>query len=314
MARKGGKRRCDKGKPCGLTCIPRYKICRVGMPDVISKYLTFLSRKANNTPKKFKVKNKKVATLSPLTNSDQFLKRITETDGFYTPKIKELHMAIGRIFGGGRHFKRNNEEVYNSKEQEDRFNRIREGIVKRIGVDRFKDGIDALVKYTKDEFYGPIRDAQRGTFKKKNADRKDELLKLAADLERLLAQPEMPRPEIEKFRGYKASPSQIREMVQRAQAQAVLSGSALSSWSSSLGQARKFSNLFIDDPSKTERVILRTINKVGGPIESVTRNDKEYEILTTSNVNHRYLNYNQINSKGITYHVFDLEEIPKSAE
>ena len=219
-------------------------------------------------------------------------------------------MEIGRIFGGGRHFKRNNEDVYTSKEQEEKFKKIRDNIVRRIGLEKFKDGIDALVKYTKDEFYGPIRDAQRGIFKKNVAEKRDELLKLGSDVERLLAQPEMPRPEIEKFRGYKASPSQVREMVQKAQAQTVLSGSALSSWSSSLGQARKFANLFIDDPSKTERVILRTINKVGVPIESVTRNDKEYEILTTKNVKHRYLGYNQIHSKGITYHVFDLEEIP----
>jgi plasmid stabilization system protein ParE len=310
MAKRSGKSRCDKGKPCGLTCIPRYKICRVGMPDVISKYLTFLSRKANNTPKRFRIKKKNSAVLSPLTTSDQFLKKITETDGFYSPKIKQLHMEIGRIFGGGRHFKRNNEDVYTSKEQEEKFKKIRDNIVRRIGLEKFKDGIDALVKYTKDEFYGPIRDAQRGIFKKNVAEKRDELLKLGSDVERLLAQPEMPRPEIEKFRGYKASPSQVREMVQKAQAQTVLSGSALSSWSSSLGQARKFANLFIDDPSKTERVILRTINKVGVPIESVTRNDKEYEILTTKNVKHRYLGYNQIHSKGITYHVFDLEEIP----
>lgn len=311
MAKRGKRRRCNKGKPCGLTCIPRGKICRVDMANVLSKYLTFLSRKANNVPKRFKIKQKKkIITLSPLTNSDEFLKKISETDGFYNPKIKELHMAIGRIFGGGLFFKRNKEEVYNSKEQEEKFNKIRNTIIKRIGLDNFKDGIDALVKYTKDGYYGPIRAAQRGIFNKKTADRKDELLKLAADIERMLAQPELPRPEIEKFRGYKASPSQIKEMVQKAQAQAVLQGSALSSWSSSLAQGRKFANLHIDDPSKTERVILRAINKVGVPIESVTRNDKEYEILTTKNVNHRYLGYKQIHSKGVTYHVFDLEEIP----
>lgn len=308
---KGKKNQCDKGKPCGMTCIPRSKICRVDTVSVISKYLTFLSRKVNKVPKKFKISKKNPKVLSPLTNSDQLLKKVDDTDGFYSPKIKQLHLHIGKVLGAGSWFKRNNEEVYGSKEEEEKFKAIRKRIEDRIGAEKFADGVRALVRYTKED-YKEMRDAQRGIFTKDTIKRKAELLKLAADLERLLAQPELIKPEIEKYRGYKASPSQLKEMIDRVKAQSVLDASALSSWSSSLGQARKFSNLHINDPTKTERIILRTINRMGVPVESVTGSPKEYELLTTKNVSHRYLGYKEIHSKGVTYHVFDLEELPKA--
>ena len=307
---KGKRRRCSKGKPCGATCIPRSKICRIEAADNISKYLTFLSRKAKNLPKRFKIKNKPSPALTPLSTSKEFLEKINNTDGFFSPLIKQLHLQIGKILGGGRWFKKNGEDVYGSKEEEERFRKVRSGLERRMGVEKLKDGITALVSYTKED-HKAMRDAQRGIFEKKNAGRKAELSKLSADLERLLAQPEFPKPEVEKFRGFKASPDQLRGMIENANGKVALPASALASWSTSLGQARKFSNLFIDDPSKTERVILRTINKLGVPIESVTGSPKEYEVLTPSSVNHRYVAYRQINSGGVTYHVFDLEESPK---
>lgn len=300
----GKRKRCKKGKSCGATCISGGKVCLVDLPWVSSNGL----KKVANTLQSSKKVGPKIK-LKKLETAQDFNNLLMDTDGFYNSSIEKMHMEMQKIFG------RSNGEyypIYSDRDEKIKYEAIRKKVANQLGNTSLADAYNALAKFT-GSYHKEIRDVQRGMEPEKHKDMKWKFKLWGQDIEKLLNVTVLPRPEVEKYRGFSVPPDHLQKMIQTAQARATLPASSTTSWSTSLDTARNFSELN-RKPENTEKIILRTVNKTGVPIESVSSVDTEYEVLTSKNSKYTYLKYtpitrvNPFTKQKEVFHVFDVAE------
>lgn len=307
----GKQKRCKKGKSCGATCISGSKVCLVDLPWVSSNGLTKVSKriqdasvkkpKAEPAPKPLPPKPK-APLLSPMETYDEMRQKVKDTyEVTQNPKLTTDSIEVSKIldhkntsFPSGSLYGPGEKDLYDS---------IRNG----IGVNSLAESKYALDRFTAsyDSAY-KMRQADRGA--KAYAVYRDD----ADALDRLLNRKELPKTEVEKFRGFRASPETLQEMIGGAKNKESFTHNSANSWSSALRIGQRFADReILERPGRTQHVIFRTINKRGVPIEFVTSVTNEDEILTPRNTSYKYLGYRAITSpNGKTYHVFDVEEFP----
>lgn len=303
----GKRKRCKKGKSCGASCIHAYKVCLVDLPWVSSSGLKKVANTVQSSKQDKSVKS--TVKLSKLETAKDFYDKLMDTDGFYSPSIEKMHMEMQKIFG------RSNGEylpIYTSSDEKSKYEGLRKVVATQLGDTTVADSYNALVQFT-GSYHKEIRDVQRGMEPEENKSMKWKFKLWGQDIEKLLGVSVLPRPEVEKFRGFSVPPEHLQKMIQTAQTRATLPASSTTSWSTSLDTARSFSDLN-RKPENTERVILRTINKTGVPIESVSSVESEFEMLTSKNSKYKYLNYrpitrvNPFTKQEEIFHVFDVAE------
>jgi hypothetical protein len=329
----GKSKRCKKGKSCGATCISGSKVCLVDLPWVSSNGLTKVSKKIQDAsgkkpksePKVEPTLKKPGITLSPLTTLDDLKNKVTETWTVAdNAKLTEDSKEVAKILE-----KRNSSypqmALYDPGDNV-KYDAIKDGIGRQLwqmvleesggGRDKYDPATGRMLlndgKYVLDRFTADydksyaIRQADRGN-PAFNHHRDD-----ADALDRLLRVKELPRTEVEKFRGFRATPERLQEMVDGAKNKESFKQGSVNSWSSAMRVGQQFANREINEhPDRTERVIFRTINKRGVPIEFVTSVTNEDEILTPRNTDYKYMGYRSITTEaGRVYHIFDVEEMP----
>lgn len=302
-------RRCEKGKPCGDTCIERRKICQVELGQELTKPVIKTVAKVENRPSKPVEANDK--GLSKIDNYMDVYYKVRETNASSKkPEMLEGNSRVAKVLGiSNSSFP--GEELYSPGEKE-KYDILR----RKIGEQKLNDTAVAIQAFTLyPEVHMGVRTVERGEEPGRllNPTDKKRFTSYSNLINDFLTNKETPKPEIEKFRGFRASPEHLAEMVEAAKAKESFNNKSVSSWSSSLGIGRKFSDTEIfDKPDRTERVILRSINKRGVPIEFVTRARGEDELLTPKDTNYRYLGYRALHKTGtnIVYHIFDVEELP----
>ena len=307
-----GKKRCKKGKSCGATCINASKVCMVDLPWVSAQGLSKVSKEIqkvsnpNPQPKPIKEPEKSSIKLSSLENAEDFKKKVYDTyDVADNPKLKADSIEVARVLGT-KSTSFPYLGLYNSDGPEQKYKEIRK---KEEGI--LADGANALSAYTGSfDTAKAIRDADRGIYNPNFLDHEKERYKHLSDsLNNLLTSKVMPRTEVEKFRGFRATPESLTEMIESARNKENFTHDSTYSWSSALREGRRFANREIYQlPERTERVIFRTINKRGVPIEYVTNVSGEDEILTPRGTKYRYLGYRMVNDGNKDFHVFDVEE------
>jgi len=223
-----------------------------------------------------------------------------------------MHMEIQKILGFSNGLYN---PIYSSPEEEARYSEARRKLESSLGKTSLQDMEKAIRSFT-ESYYGEIRDIQRGKEIKQGLiyvppSMIPQLKTWGEDIERLLGSPTVPKPEVEKFRGLSVTPEHLSKIIENSRAKVTLPDSATSSWSTSLEVARNYSTVK-REPENTERVIFRTMNKTGVPIESLSGVSDEFEVLTSKNSRYKFYSYNPISYNGETYHVFNLEEIPGS--
>lgn len=303
-----GKKRCKKGKSCGATCINNYRVCMVDLPWVSAQALTKVSatiqsNKQVKPAKPVKVESHVMLGLDPLTDSAQFQKKLVDTKEFYNQGIREMNEEVQKIVG-----KSNGEYdvVFKDEAERLKYDGLRSRLAKELGNTSINEAFTALDNFTGDN-HKKIRDFQRDP-SQFSGNLKWSLKIWSTDIEKLINAPVLPKPAVEKFRGFRATPEHLADMIRTAKRRETLASKATASWSTSLDTAQGFAD-WKRSPESTERVILRTVNKAGVPVEHLTTNAGEYELLTSKNAQYTYLGYNTITlPSGNIYHVFDILE------
>lgn len=288
------KKKCDKGKSCGATCIDRGEICRKDLSDGTSGQMSKVSEKVSN-------KDGKSLTLDRLTSREDFDKKLASTKEGYNDGVKSVHQWVAKLLG--EKILTADDEIfppsYSSEAERQLFGKLRGSLSKGIGKESLPEVLKILRGLT-DREYTEIRNAQLGGKTNPREVRKAELL------EAFLSRKELNRPPVEKFRGVGVDDNDLSKMIEGARGGTRFNGMALSSWSTDLGTAKRFAD---DNDFYDNKVILRTINTKGVPIGGVSTSEEEYEVLTPRTANYRHLGYSTIKYVGETYRVIDLEEV-----
>lgn len=248
-----------------------------------------------------KVKSGLAQKMDKLLTTSDFADKISQTQGFYNEKIKAMHTWMEKLLGKAvlpAHLW----PSYGSDAEKGFFEKLRDKFLKGFagGQLEAKEAYDALRMFTGNT-YTEIRKVQKGESNDPKYRRMGEVL------EKLLASPQADKPEVEKFRGIAVSSTALKGMIKSASKGGDYGSGALSSWSTALRTARNFSGK--TEGNRTERVILRAINKVGVPIGTISSVSHENEVLTPGTAKYKYVNYRPIEYGGEKYHVFDLEEL-----
>lgn len=308
--RKPGKKRCGTGKSCGATCIAKYKVCRMDFPEMLSSDVSALSSKLLPNRKE-KMMSGPTSRLNPISSEEDFKKKLSETKGNYNSDIENAHAWVKRLLG-----KEITESLdpglakigllklptYESEESSKSFDKLRSSLISGMGESNVTGAIKAIKDFTMGE-YPEIRGSQMGRPEHR------EYLSKANSIEALIDRKEVIKPPVEKFRGIVVTNDALQGMIESSKNNGNFPGVALASWSTELKTSKRFTDHIVH---KTEdgnnRVILRAINSRGIPIGSVSSTGKEYEILTPSKANYKYLGYNSVVVNGLTFHIFDVEE------
>lgn len=296
----GKRKRCKKGKSCGASCISSSKFCLVDLPWVSSSGLNKVAKVIQDNKGKAKPEPEEPGIkLSPLSTEDQFYDKMSDTgtipDG---SKLEEDSIDVAKVLGIKNYaYPRYN--LYGPKEEPE-YDAIRA----KIGETAVSDGVYAMKKFTgSNSMSYNIGQADKGSPLYSG------YTKLSNDLNKLLTLEELPKTEVEKFRGFRASPDRLDLMIESATKGESFKHDRLYSWSSSLEVGKSFADeVLAKAPDRTERVIYRTVNKRGVPIEYVSSLTDEYEVLTPRNTKYKYIAYRVINVEGQDYHIFDVEE------
>lgn len=297
-------KRCDKGKSCGATCIDRDEICRKDLPPSVSDGLTKVSE--------LKSQSKPQLKLSLLTTEESFKEKIKTSEGLYDQNLKNLHSYTGKLLGkvsketDGYTSALEDYKGFKDDEERKKFSKIRSDLIRELGdgdkvrgEKLLKAAIMSIYRFTGLD-YPEMRQAQMG------ADLNPKYLKRAKIVERLINDPRVEKPMVEKFRGKRVTIDTLKGMIRSANAGREFDGKALSSWSTQLSSAKDFADRHQD--GRSQRVILRAINTKGMSVMQISGSSHEHEILTSGTARYRYLKHNPIVVDGVTFHVFDVEE------
>lgn len=246
----------------------------------------------------------KLPSLKPLNTSKQFEDRDKKTDGL-SKKMEQLSLEVAKLLGTTNRGYVDFDELYRNENEKDSYDRLRVALIRGGKIASFSDAVVALEEYSlSSKTAREMRISQRPGY-----DGPVKYERMASDLDNLLRWNQLPTPPIEKYRGFRATPERLQEMVESAGLKEKFKHDTIYSWSSSLGQGAGFSDSRLDGfPERTESIIFRAVNRRGVPIEYVTENQGEYEMLTPSKVNYQYLAYRPIEIGSATYHIFDVKE------
>lgn len=315
------KKRCKKGKSCGATCIQYGKVCMVDLPWVsaqgLSKVAKVIQKKQKSEPK-IQAKNKPslqpketfipLSALDSKADYDKLMKITFSVSD--NPKLSEDSKTVARISGTKNTSYPAGTLLYPDDTVKQKFQDMRDKVGKQV----VSDGIAALALFTMSYHWSKqIRDADKGIFDPSASKETRKTLENSANnLNNFLTKVPFPKTEVEKFRGFRASPDRLAQFIESAKNGESFTLDSVNSWSSALRVGRKFANRKITEaPDRTERVIFRTINKRGVPIEYVTQITNEDEILTPRGTKYKYTGYRAITeSNGNVYHIFDMVESP----
>lgn len=296
-------RKCERGKPCGATCIERVKICKVDTSRDLSSSLKEASSLLTD-------KGSKTSNLSKLeTHEDVYYKqRETSHQNMENrPELFNANLEVSKILNYKGEF-HPEQELYLPGEKA-KYEELR----KKLGEPRLNDALFALNQYILyPEVHTSIRRIERDDSAYRIWNKYEAYKKMGDSLNYMLTLKEMPKPPVEKFRGFRATPEHLARLLSEVDKKGEFNSSSLASWSSSLRVGRKFADTEIfDNPDRTEKVIFRAINRKGVPVEFVSPHpDREDEILTPRNTNYRYLGYSKVHVKGSgDFYIFDLEEL-----
>lgn len=243
-----------------------------------------------------------VTNLHGVSTSQGFSNALLSTQGLYNPLVRKAHESLAKLIGKTN---RPNESkfdgIYSSLEEKMGFVKRLFGLRSELGDKGVENSIRALFKYT-DDGYTDMRASQMGRSKSKT------MLKLANDLEALLNSKSVDKPEIIKFRGVTLTDEKLKSLIDASKTLGGYFENATSSWSTALKEAVSFSDKGVGKWGNN-RVIFETVNKKGVPIEFVTREEGEYEVVTPSKARYLHRGYTTHEHEGNTYHVFMLEEI-----
>jgi hypothetical protein len=311
----GKSKRCKKGKSCGATCINSGKVCLVDIPWATGKQIGKLANTIQASKKdKEKEKVERVkkpssvkTALSSLETDEDFWDLANKTEKMKDiPEMVKGSSEVAKIMGVQGDGFPSGQTLYSSPEEKSKYQALRT----KVGRGVISDGANALDQYT-----GSFKSARLARLAERDPNN-SELTSFdrlrAKHLGALLNLKEMPRPEVEKYRGFRATPERLQEMIDGARGRESFKHDTTYSWTSSLSMGNDFARREVTQlPERDQRVIFRAINKRGVPIEFVSSVDGESELLTPKNTRYRYLGgYREINIQGMPYHVFDVEELP----
>ena len=294
----GGKRpRCQKGTACSAACIDPNKSCLVTFPEVLSPEINKLRVAATTSIPKVDPKSSRPL---PKMNENQFEEELYSTVK-QTKELNDDSKKVSKLLGVSSRWRGRLSDHFDSDREVEEFK-----VLRKTFNGNLSDSIVALNTYTSDaKFSWAIRQAQRN---EENKGKQAE--KWAKDLQKLLDWGELPRSDVVKYRGFRVSPETLEELIKTSNLKENYSPKTINSWSFSLEIAREFSKVEIEEsPEKTEKIIFRTVNTKGVPIEYVSQIPNEYEILTPAKVSYKHTDYNLIEDEnGDTLHIFDVEE------
>lgn len=245
--------------------------------------------------------------LSSLKTEKQFKDLERKTDKL-SNKMAEFSLEVARLLGITNSTYVDHEELYRNERDRDTYDSLRSKFMSAVRgkVLSFADVGYALYEYTLNSTVArDIRQAEKSGYKGPS-----KYEKMASDLNAMLRWGDMPKPMVEKYRGFRADSARLSEMISDSNAKRGFNHETMYSWSSSLMIGRDFADQRIKDlPDRDQRVIFRAVNRRGVPIEYVTENAEEYEMLTPGRTKYKHLGYSPIQVGGVTYHVFDVEEL-----
>ena len=250
---------------------------------------------------KFVLSAGKAPLLPKLTNEAEFKRISEETEYMKDKEAKDLHQRTADL-------------LRSSNQQLTAF---RNSIIKRIGGQRvFNAAMKGIEEFTEEQEsngYKDIRNIQRAIKEGKPVPSgKQQLAKYIDGMEKLIAK--LPKEPVIKYRGVRVSDQNLAEILQAAKLKNTYQDGALASWSTSLGSARSFANM-IDDGAPN-RVIFRTVNRRGIPVDGVSSTVGENEMLTSGTAKYRHtgrVNKIEIDQYGTgnvkPYYVIDVVEM-----
>lgn len=287
----GGKRkRCVKGKSCSATCIASNKVCLVEIPWVAASGISKVSSMVKNRKPKSLSKEPR---LPKLETGEDYTSTLNSTYWSKSEEAKKAHSRVGNIIKG----------VSPADVRE------REKVIKKVGgKPALERGLLSIKDFTS-ESYSPMREVQLEEKGGKTFDdpKQKAMLQRVKDAEKLIAA--LPKDRVIKFRGISVDANQLNAMRMMAKEKGSFSDGALASWSTSLYEADFFSKKGSTDFGKNQSVIFRAINTRGVAIDSISSIQGESEVLTSGEAKYKHTgNYRAIESKGWTYHIFDVIE------
>lgn len=240
------------------------------------------------------------AKLDTLDTLDDFNKKLKDTYSVTdNPKLTQDSIEVAKVLGiSNTSYPQGGLYPTGDKSKYDK-------IQNSIGSQELADGKYSLGRFTASfDFAYSMGMADKGN------PAYDSYKKYADALDKLLTSSALPKTEVEKFRGFRATPERLADMIESAKGNQEFTHERAYSWSSALRIGKRFANKEqFDFPDRTERVIYRTVNKRGVPIEFVSSVPREDEVITPRNTKYKYLGYRAITSPlGTVFHVFDVEE------
>ena len=117
----------------------------------------------------------------------------------------------------------------------------------------------------------------------------------------------LPKPAVPKYRGLEVSDENLKKYIDLAKTKGQFESKSMNSWSTSPSTAREFTGAGRE--STPHKVIFRTVNTRGTPIQALSEVKYEDELLTGANAKYKVFNHSiETNSKGDKYHIFDMVE------
>jgi hypothetical protein len=190
-------------------------------------------------------------------------------------------------------------------------------LVQEFGQSKLKRMLVAVRDFTGND-YGAIRNAMRG----RPPERGDEKILTPGELQKKIDKykkkgeliqeflvASQNRPAVPKFRGVPMDKTNLDQMIALSQNGGSFQEGAMNSWSVKPDTAQSFSS---PKGAANNRVIFRTVNKLGSSVKTLSSHQHEDELLTPANARYKVVGYTKeaVSSYGApnTIHFFDVVE------
>jgi hypothetical protein len=190
-------------------------------------------------------------------------------------------------------------------------------LVQEFGQSKLKRMLVAVRDFTGND-YGLIRNAMRG----RPPERGDEKILTPGELQKKIDKykkkgeliqdflmASQNRPAVPKFRGVPMDKTKLDQMIALSQNGGSFQEAAMNSWSVKPDTAQSFSS---PKGGASNRVIFRTVNKLGSSVKTLSSHQHEDELLTPANARYKVVGYTKedVSSYGKpnTIHFFDVVE------
>jgi hypothetical protein len=190
-------------------------------------------------------------------------------------------------------------------------------LVQEFGQSKLKRMLVAVRDFTGND-YGAIRNAMRG----RPPERGDEKILTPGELQKKIDRykkkgeliqdflmASQSRPAVPKFRGVPMDKTKLDQMIALSQNGGSFQEGAMNSWSVKPTTAQSFSS---PKGAANNRVIFRTVNKLGSSVKTLSSHQHEDELLTPANARYKVVGYTKedVSSYGKpeTIHFFDVVE------